>query len=185
MSPKKVNMTSGRITGTCLRMFRQVSGQSYRRICSRNPPGTWFDKKSVFQQHHRKCPLFVKLLTTETSNFDVVVVETLETLTEALEELPDFIPDVPELFDVEYNGEVLTLKIKEGFTYVINRQTPNQQIWLSSPISGPKRYDFVDGQWIYSHDGSSMIDLLESELSELLDFEFELNTVRHCLLPFS
>ena len=26
-------------------------------------------------------------------------------------------------------------------TYVINKQTPNKQIWLSSPISGPKRYD--------------------------------------------
>ena len=34
-------------------------------------------------------------------------------------------------------------------TYVINKQPPNKQIWLSSPQSGPKRYDWVilgDGQ---------------------------------------
>lgn len=28
-------------------------------------------------------------------------------------------------------------------TYVLNKQPPNKQIWLSSPISGPKRYDWV------------------------------------------
>ena len=25
---------------------------------------------------------------------------------------------------------------------MINKQTPNRQIWLSSPVSGPKRYDW-------------------------------------------
>ena len=29
-------------------------------------------------------------------------------------------------------------------TYVLNKQPPNKQIWLSSPVSGPKRYDWVD-----------------------------------------
>lgn len=72
---------------------------------------------------------------------------------------------------------VLTLNMPEDRTYVINKQPPNKQIWLSSPISGPKRYDFVvtgegqdskedtgSGQWIYLRDGSSLDDLLESEV---------------------
>lgn len=34
---------------------------------------------------------------------------------------------------------VLTANTGKAGTYVINKQTPNKQIWLSSPISGPKR----------------------------------------------
>jgi frataxin len=62
-------------------------------------------------------------------------------------------------------------------TYVINKQPPNKQIWLSSPRSGPKRYDWViqgDGQhqkegtgvgdWIYIRDGSSLDSLFQQEL---------------------
>ena len=54
---------------------------------------------------------------------------------------------------------------KEG-TYVINKQTPNQQIWLSSPISGPARFDFCAKRnaWIYSHTGESLHQLLNREI---------------------
>lgn len=53
-------------------------------------------------------------------------------------------------------------------TYVINRQTPNRQIWLSSPRSGPKRYDFINNRWIYKHDGVSLHDLLNAEISVIV-----------------
>jgi frataxin len=72
---------------------------------------------------------------------------------------------------------VLTLKFPPAGTYVINKQPPNKQIWLSSPISGPKRYDYVvvsEGQdakedtgagiWVYLRDGSTLAGLLETEL---------------------
>lgn len=62
-------------------------------------------------------------------------------------------------------------------TYVLNKQPPNKQIWLSSPISGPKRYDWcvsgesqldkegtASGSWIYARDGSSLDALLLEEL---------------------
>jgi len=64
----------------------------------------------------------------------------------------------------------LTLKVGEKGTYVINRQPPNQQIWLSSPLSGPKRYDYdpVGRSWIYARDNSSLPDLLQTELRRLL-----------------
>lgn len=58
----------------------------------------------------------------------------------------------------------------EHGTYVINRQTPNRQIWLSSPSTGPKRYDFVGpatgetGKWVYRHTGESLHELLQHEL---------------------
>ena len=60
---------------------------------------------------------------------------------------------------------------------MVNKQPPNKQIWLSSPVSGPKRYDWVvlgDGQnekegtaagnWIYLRDRSSLNDLIRDEM---------------------
>ena len=34
---------------------------------------------------------------------------------------------------------VLTLNLGSHGTYVINKQAPNKQIWVSSPVSGPVR----------------------------------------------
>lgn len=63
----------------------------------------------------------------------------------------------------------MTLQLGEPYgTYVINRQMPNKQIWLSSPTSGPKRYDFINSKWVYKHDGISLHELLTSELSQIL-----------------
>lgn len=60
-------------------------------------------------------------------------------------------------------------------TYVINKQTPNKQIWLSSPLSGPKRFDFVyasdgskTGYWIYKHTGETLHELLDKEMTEIV-----------------
>lgn len=65
------------------------------------------------------------------------------------------------------NG-VLTVQLSKNGTYVINKQTPNRQIWLSSPTSGPKRYDYVEGKWIYHRDGHRLQDLLSEEFSQIL-----------------
>lgn len=40
---------------------------------------------------------------------------------------------------------MLSLKFPPHGTYVLNKQPANKQIWLSSPVSGPKRYDYVAG----------------------------------------
>ncbi|KAJ3239939.1 hypothetical protein HDU81_004856 [Chytriomyces hyalinus] len=67
-------------------------------------------------------------------------------------------------FDVVYSNGVLTMNTGISGTYVINKQPPNRQIWLSSPISGPKRYDHVQGSWIDSKKEDKMEDLLEREM---------------------
>ncbi|RDB29582.1 Frataxin, mitochondrial [Hypsizygus marmoreus] len=94
---------------------------------------------------------------------------TMDTLLESLENLLDDLgnPD----YEVEYHSGVLTLLLGEKGTYVINKQPPNKQIWLSSPFSGPKRYDYseVNDNWLYSRDGHSLGDLLNDELSKALN----------------
>ncbi|KAF2460256.1 hypothetical protein BDY21DRAFT_280795 [Lineolata rhizophorae] len=97
-----------------------------------------------------------------------------------LEELQGKLEEVQERsegLEVEFAAGVLTIDTQQG-TYVINKQPPNKQIWLSSPLTGPKRYDWVVqgesmhekegggvGGWIYLRDGSSLAQLLKKELN--------------------
>lgn len=56
------------------------------------------------------------------------------------EKLEAYIEDNVEDSDIEYSMGVLTVKLGPQLgTYVINKQTPNRQIWMSSPVSGPVR----------------------------------------------
>ncbi|XP_031834467.1 frataxin isoform X1 [Nomia melanderi] len=100
--------------------------------------------------------------------FEKVSDETLDSLTEYFDELIEKAAHLTEA-DVSYGDGVLTIKFGKTYgTYVINRQTPNKQIWLSSPKSGPKRYDFVNGKWIYKHDGKTLHELLNSEIPAIV-----------------
>jgi len=60
--------------------------------------------------------------------------------------------DDDEMPEVNVSSGVLTLTMGSHGTWVINKQTPNRQIWWSSPISGPRRYEFDDevGAWVYT-----------------------------------
>ncbi|GAA5912079.1 ferroxidase [Sporobolomyces salmoneus] len=114
---------------------------------------------------------------------------TMDSLTEYLESHLESLPHLdPSSIDIEYSASqcrksgVLTVKLGEGKgTYVINKQPPNKQIWLSSPLSGPKRYDFDPKEkvWFYARDGSTMHGLLNEELRGLLGdetFDVQLET---------
>ncbi|GAA6009707.1 hypothetical protein JCM10207_004163 [Rhodosporidiobolus poonsookiae] len=101
----------------------------------------------------------------------------MDRLTEYLEEKLEEL-DVDGA-DVEYSTStcgksgVLTIKLGDKGTYVINKQPPNKQIWLSSPLSGPKRYDY-DAEhkvWFYHRDGDLLHDLLNRELRAALGDE--------------
>lgn len=92
--------------------------------------------------------------------------ETLEDLNEKLEEVLEDRYDKGA--DVALSNGVLTVVVDDQNTYVINKQTPNKQIWLSSPISGPKRFDLVEGQWIERNSKIDLKKLLSKELSTLL-----------------
>ncbi len=102
--------------------------------------------------------------------------ETLESLTEKFDSIGEQIDDesISDEFDVSYSNGVLTVKlgVKLG-TYVLNKQTPNLQIWLSSPMSGPKRFDFIQNKWIYKRTGETLHDLLSKELTISLNKQFD------------
>lgn len=65
----------------------------------------------------------------------------------------------------------MTLQVPPHGTFVINKQPPNQQIWISSPLSGPARFGYSpEGVWVHHRkEGISLGSLLETELRSLIE----------------
>ncbi|XP_020672749.1 frataxin, mitochondrial [Dendrobium catenatum] len=99
--------------------------------------------------------------------FHRVADSTLYNLQEKFEEYGDSIQS--DGFDIDFGNQVLTLKLGNLGTYVINKQTPNRQIWLSSPVSGPSRFDWdqTHKAWVYRRTKANLLSLLEDEVESL------------------
>jgi frataxin len=105
------------------------------------------------------------------TEYNRIADECIDALSEKIEE---FLEDAGvEPYDVESSMGVLTVKLGEKGTFVINKQTPNRQIWFSSPVSGPFRYDPVGDKWLYGRDSHSLHDKLQEEISELIGKKLE------------
>lgn len=105
--------------------------------------------------------------------------ETLDALADYFEDLTDESFTAHD-YDVVFSSGVLTVKVGGGHgTYVINKQTPNRQIWLSSPTSGPKRYDWTGERWVYAHDGMALHTLLSKEFSTIFQSNMDLSHLIH------
>ncbi|KAJ1753849.1 Mitochondrial matrix iron chaperone [Coemansia sp. RSA 1821] len=93
---------------------------------------------------------------------------TMDDLVTYLEDLGDSM-EIDD-FDVEYSQGVLTLSLGSVGTYVINKQPPNRQIWISSPISGPERFDYQTDRdaWICRKTSDTLGELLQRELQKAL-----------------
>jgi len=110
----------------------------------------------------------------EETEFHLRAERTLEHFQERIEA---FVEDAElDESDVEYTMGVMNIKLGSLGTYVLNKQAPNRQLWLSSPISGPVRYDFdaANGCWVCVRDGHKLHELLQKELSGLLGGELSL-----------
>jgi frataxin len=79
-------------------------------------------------------------------------------------------------FDIHCSMGVLTITLGDAGTYVLNKQTPNRQIWWSSPMSGPRRFALDSANnnnnnnntWVSARgDGSELFSELRKELKKL------------------
>lgn len=95
---------------------------------------------------------------------------------ETLERLNDFLAPLEEDDDeVELEVSMGVLKLRlispptssfeklrgQSITWVINKQTPNRQLWWSSPISGPRRYEWQASTNTTSTSSAAMKDGLQ------------------------
>ncbi|KAG0677293.1 Mitochondrial chaperone Frataxin [Kluyveromyces marxianus] len=92
--------------------------------------------------------------------------EFMENLLEQLETLSDEQPNLVN--DVELSQGVMNIEVPGKGVYVINKQPPNKQIWLASPISGPNRFDYYKNEWVSLRDGSKLLEVLGNELETSL-----------------
>ena len=111
------------------------------------------------------------------NDFRNLAKRTLDRISEQLESLPDEVDcEIGDEYDVTFNGDVLTLRLGSNRgTYVLNTQTPNRQIWLSSPKTGPRRYDWNGEKWIYRHDGGELGSLMSTELTKIFNEKIEID----------
>ena len=68
--------------------------------------------------------------------------------------------------DLDLSNGILKIDLKNNKTYIINIQKNNKQIWLSSPFSGPKRFEYINNEWVDIHNNKiKLYELLNSEFN--------------------
>lgn len=99
--------------------------------------------------------------------------KTFETLAEnTLNYLMERIDDaLGDQLDVDLDGGILTIELEDGGQYVINKQVPNREIWMSSPKSGARHFTFDEPRncWADTRGGEDLYRVLSAELSFSLD----------------
>ena len=92
------------------------------------------------------------------SEFNVKVGIILDNIVQDIED-----QDTECEIDIDLNDGILTLFTNSG-TFVINKQSAVKEIWLSSPISGPYHFAYLDNLW-KSRNGSELFTVLTNELN--------------------
>ena len=105
---------------------------------------------------------------TAAGNADDVYVAAADCALEALMEHMEALEEAHETLNgVDYSDGVLTIEFEGVGTYVVNKQAPNRQLWLSSPVSGPWHFDLRGGEWVCTRGGISLHSRLSAEVSEV------------------
>ncbi|CUF13011.1 frataxin, mitochondrial, putative [Bodo saltans] len=81
--------------------------------------------------------------------------------------------------DINYSDGVLNIDTTKG-SFVLNKQAPNIQLWLSSPISGPHHYNMINEEgrvvWRSDKDQHDLVEKMERELSEVLSVKVAISS---------
>lgn len=105
--------------------------------------------------------------------------ETLESIQDAFDELFEENPQPNQEVEASLASGVLTIALPPHGTWVLNKQTPNQQIWWSSPLSGPRRYEYNDGEWVFTREEAQTLgQSLKEEIQQLYQLDLELEDVK-------
>ena len=78
--------------------------------------------------------------------------------------------DTEGVLDIEFQGpDILQIQSSQDQkTYVININTSNKQIWLSSPVSGPDKFSYKNHKWISEKTNLCLSNVLNKELKSYI-----------------
>lgn len=91
-----------------------------------------------------------------------LVDRTLSLIAQSLEKV-----STKHIIDVELYNNALDIVTEQG-VYLLMPHLVQKEIWLSSPISGPSHFFFLDGRW-KSKRYQDLFFLLEQELNTKFD----------------
>eukprot|EP00759_Apiculatamorpha_spiralis_P034082 PhF_6_TR35161/c0_g1_i1/m.51229/K19054/FXN; frataxin len=105
--------------------------------------------------------------------YNTIAENTLERIYDVCDELAERLPD--KVTEVANDGGVLQIDTIGG-KFVLNKQAPNLQLWLSSPVTGPFHYDLHKSnsggaeaaKWLCQRDKHDIFQKLTEDLSEIL-----------------
>jgi len=97
--------------------------------------------------------------------------EYLKEINNALTHISDNVDALDsDAVECNYDGSgVLKFQITNEKKYVLNIQRPTQQLWVSSPVSGPYKFEFEIEKkcWIDVKNNLELYELLNKEINEL------------------
>lgn len=95
--------------------------------------------------------------------------EFLKLAEQTLTALFEWLEDCDGDYDVDFDGESITLTLDAGGTYIVSKHSPTKQLWLSSPHSGASHYhyDASAQQWRNTRDDKKNDTLHHRLASEL------------------
>ncbi|MFT5162842.1 MAG: CyaY protein [Alteromonadaceae bacterium] len=76
--------------------------------------------------------------------------------------------------DYESSGGILTIEFVNKTKLILNKQTPNQQIWLATKYDG-HHFDLIDEQWIDNRTGIEFWQLVSQAASRQAGVEIVFN----------
>jgi len=90
-------------------------------------------------------------------------------------------PPSPSFHFTRKQQGVLNILMGEHGIWVLNKQTPNRQIWWSSPLSGPLRfeYDPTLQQWVTTRGRKELFALLAEEVQKVSGVDIQARRTKH------
>jgi len=103
--------------------------------------------------------------------FENMAEKALENLFDALDEV------IGDVVEVDFDNSILTLKLADGRQYIINKHAPNQEIWVSSPLSGAAHfaYNSTTKMWVSTRGDEALISVLNAEFCHITGRSVELH----------
>jgi frataxin len=84
---------------------------------------------------------------------------------DAIRRVADRIDDEhADIIDVELRGGILTLEAEDGRQIVINKHTPNRQIWMASPVGGARHFVWNGTAWRSTRSQETLAEALAQDL---------------------
>lgn len=79
---------------------------------------------------------------------------------ELFEHIEDQIDENGWDFDCQFAGNVLTIEAEDGTQIIVNRHTPNQELWIAAKSGG---YHFAEqnGKWLATRDSRDFYDVFK------------------------